>query len=325
MQTPDLPADERTRLETLLSLNLLDTAPEERFDRLTRLAKRLFDVPISLVSIVDSDRQWFKSSQGLDAKQTPRDISFCGHSILGNDIFIIPNALQDERFADNPLVTDEPNIRFYAGCPLTVKNGSKLGTLCVIDNKPREFSEEDRSLLKDLAVMVEQEIEAIQLSTLDELTLISNRRGFIALSEHALKLCKRHNTCVSLLMFDLDSFKEINDDYGHAEGDYALKVFAGMMQKIFRESDVFARLGGDEFVALLCGVDQDRLTEVLARFQSLLKQYNDETHRGYELAYSVGHISCSAEQISSIDILLDEADKAMYLNKNARKSKPSGL
>ena len=123
MKTPELPADERTRLEILRSLKILDTLPEERFDRLTRLARKLFDVPIALVSLVDVNRQWFKSSAGLDATETPREISFCGHAILGDDILVVSDTQLDERFHDNPLVTGGPAIRFYAGCPLTGANG----------------------------------------------------------------------------------------------------------------------------------------------------------------------------------------------------------
>ncbi|MGB5330714.1 MAG: GAF domain-containing protein, partial [Gammaproteobacteria bacterium] len=136
MKTPDFPANEKERLETLRSIDILDTDPEERFDRLTRMARRVFGVSIALVSMVDENRQWFKSKAGLDACETGRDISFCGHAILGNDVFVIENALEDERFADNPLVTGPPNIRFYAGVPLRYLNGSKLGTLCIIDQQP---------------------------------------------------------------------------------------------------------------------------------------------------------------------------------------------
>ena len=133
MQSPDFPPDEAFRLRTLTSLSILDTPAEERFDRLTRLAQRLFNVPIALVSLIDSNRQWFKSCQGLDVRETPRDVSFCAHAILGNDLLVVPDAAADARFADNPLVTGEPFIRFYAGCPLKAPNGSLLGTLCVID------------------------------------------------------------------------------------------------------------------------------------------------------------------------------------------------
>ena len=112
MEAPSMPGDETERLCALHTLNLLDSLPESRFDRLTRLAKQLFQVPIALVSLVDSDRQWFKSRQGLDASETPRDISFCGHTILGGEIFCIPDTLKDARFSDNPLVSGEPHIRF---------------------------------------------------------------------------------------------------------------------------------------------------------------------------------------------------------------------
>ena len=219
MKTPDIPANEASRLNTLQSLGVLDTEAEERFDRLTRMSKRLFGVPIALVSLVDENRQWFKSCIGLSVSETPRDISFCGHAILGDDVFIIPDASRDERFADNPLVVDDPHIRFYAGCPLSSRNGSKLGTLCIIDREPRTLSEDDLATLKDLAMMVERELEAVQLATLDDLTKISNRRGFMTLAQHTLNLCSRQETCASLAFIDLNGFKPINDTFGHSAGD----------------------------------------------------------------------------------------------------------
>lgn len=158
MKEPETPGNEPQRLVALKKLGILDSKADERFDRITRLAQGTFEVPITLVSLIDADRQWFKSRCGLDAEQTPRDISFCGHAILGDKVFVINNALDDERFADNPLVTGPPNIRFYAGCPLSSPGGYKLGTLCIIDDKPREFSNEDIDLLTSFAAMVECEL-----------------------------------------------------------------------------------------------------------------------------------------------------------------------
>lgn len=154
------PADEKRRLADLRDLSLLDTPPEERFDRITRIAQRVFKVPIALVSLVDRDRQWFKSRQGLAAAETPRDVSFCAHTILGHDIMVVPDAKLDPRFQDNPLVSGDPFIRFYAGCPLNMKEGRKAGTLCVIDRKPRSLSPADFELLSDLASLVEDELDA---------------------------------------------------------------------------------------------------------------------------------------------------------------------
>jgi len=163
MKTPDFPPDEHQRLSALEATQLLDTPPEERFDRVTRIASRLFSVPIALVSLVDKDRQWFKSSYGLGAKETARDISFCGHAILGSDALVVENARNDERFFDNPLVTGEPNIQFYAGAPLEDRSGNRLGTLCLIDRQPRQFSEADKQNLRDLADMIEREFQFTEL------------------------------------------------------------------------------------------------------------------------------------------------------------------
>ncbi len=319
MQTPEVPADEATRIDALRALKILDTSPEERFDRLTRLAKRLFGVPIALVSLVDTDRQWFKSCVGLDAEETPRDISFCGHAILEDDIFLIPDAAMDDRFKDNPLVTDEPHIRFYAGCPLTVANGSKLGTLCIIDRDPREFCEEDLELLGDLARMAEQELAAVQLATMDELTMLSNRRGFRALCLHAIGLCRRLEKPASLLYFDLDLFKEINDRFGHAEGDRALMSFARVLKQTFRESDVLGRIGGDEFAILATNVDRDSLAVALNRLEDAVREHNEEAGRGYDILYSVGAVQLDSARHASIEDLMAEADTLMYEQKRSRR------
>ncbi|MFT5370110.1 MAG: two-component system sensor histidine kinase/response regulator [Candidatus Latescibacterota bacterium] len=163
MEPAPIPENEAERIKSLLDLSVLDTSPEERFDRITRIATRVFGVPIALVSLVDSDRQWFKSCQGLDVSETPRDISFCGHAIHFDDPLVIGNALLDARFADNPLVTGGPQIRFYAGHPLKAKNGHRVGTLCIIDSKPHTLTDEDRKNLADLAAVVESELNTVEL------------------------------------------------------------------------------------------------------------------------------------------------------------------
>lgn len=157
MQAPAIPPDEAQRLAALHALELLDTPAEERFDRITRIAQRLFDVPVSLISLIDSDRQWFKSRVGLGASETPRDISFCGHAILGDEIFEVPDALDDPRFADNPLVTGPPNLRFYAAAPLAGPDGCRVGTLCLIDRLPRRLGSDGQGLLRDLGELVKAE------------------------------------------------------------------------------------------------------------------------------------------------------------------------
>lgn len=196
MESPKIPQNETIRLQTLREFNILDTIAEERFDRLTRLAQAIFGVEIALISLVDADRQWFKSKQGLDACETGRDISFCGHAILENDILNIPDALLDTRFADNPLVTRQPHIRFYAGAPLRPDGENSIGTLCIIDSKPRQLSIKELRMLRDLADSVEHEIfqmhQSQQHQALLTLTKISSlvEKDYQQLLRQALRLAQ---------------------------------------------------------------------------------------------------------------------------------------
>lgn len=318
MQPPRFPDNEQLRLETLRSLNVLDTEHEERFDRVTRMAKRLFQVPIALVSLVDENRQWFKSCVGLDDSETPRDISFCGHAILGDDTFLISDTSKDERFSDNPLVTGAPHIRFYAGHPLSAPNGEKMGTLCIIDSSPKVLDEDELMALIDLAAMVEQELSAIQMATIDELTDISNRRGFIQLARHSLSMSRRQGIPTTLAYFDLNKFKPINDIHGHAEGDRALQVFAAQMKRTFRDSDVYARLGGDEFVVLLVNATGKLGEDIVKRFSGNLQAAIVDKQLDYDLSFSYGLAEFDAEKHDSIESLLEAADQAMYRDKKSR-------
>lgn len=321
MKAPDLPPDEQQRIQSLHQLQILDTEPEERFDRVARLAKRLFDVPMALVSLVDVNRQWFKSCFGLEAKETGRDVSFCGHAILGDAPFVIEDATQDERFADNPLVSGAPHIRFYAGVPLVYHDGTKLGTLCIIDTKPRHFSPDEINDLLDLAKIAEQELSNSLTATLDPLTLISNRRGFFALGAKSVDYCRAAQLPLSLAYFDLDNFKHINDTHGHSAGDALLKAFAATMRDSFRESDVFARIGGDEFVVLMSGASEPVAGVVIERFKQAIEAYNQRSGHAYAIEFSVGMTSASSNAKLSIQELVELADKRMYQDKQSKSRK----
>ena len=166
---------ENDRLAALKSAQLLDTEAEERFDRLTRLASRALGTEMALVSLVDDKRQWFKARHGVEAQETPRDLAFCDHAIRGKDIMVVADATKDDRFHDNALVTGDPNIAFYAGAPLITRDGHALGTLCILDTKPRDdFSEEDKQILSDIAQTVMIEIESQnQEQRIDDLNLVN--------------------------------------------------------------------------------------------------------------------------------------------------------
>jgi GAF domain-containing protein len=161
---PSVPAQEKQRLKVLWQYNVLDTMPEEVFDDLTELAARICEAPIALITLVDEDRQWFKAKVGISVNETSRDISFCSHAIAQTDLFIVPDATKDKRFAKNPLVVSDPKIRFYAGAPLIAPDGHALGTLCVIDQKPRELRAEQKQALRVLARHVMTQLELRQRS-----------------------------------------------------------------------------------------------------------------------------------------------------------------
>lgn len=319
MIAPEIPENEAERLKTLRALNILNTPMEERFDRITRMARRLFDVPIALISLIDDDRQWFKSCMGLEVRETSRDISFCGHAILDDKILLVPNVREDKRFFDNPLVSSEPNIGFYAGCPVRAPDGNVLGTLCLIDTKPRDLTEEDLEIMRDLALIVEAEIATVELTTVDELTNISNRRGFLMLAEHGLNMCARRGLPASLVMIDIDQFKAVNEAHGRREGDRALRSFSEQMKNKLRASDLFARIGSDEFVVLLTSSSVQSAETVMMSFTKMLSDFNARVNRGYELTFSYGIVDFNANKHSTVEKMLADADIIMYDQKKKKR------
>ena len=258
MKAPLLPSDESVRQEAVDELKLASDTFEANFDRITRLLGTLVDVPITAFSVIDNDRQFFKASQGLDVRETPRDVSFCGHAILQDDIMVIEDASGDERFADNPLVTGYPNIRFYAGVPVLSPTGRKVRTLCAIDHKQRTLTERHRQALIDLRELLESELVLRSVSVKDHLTDLFNRRYFDETVSREWRRALRATTPVAIMLIDVDRFKDYNDSFGHAAGDECLKQVAGVLKTVGRrEGDFVGRFGGEEFAAILPGTDKD--------------------------------------------------------------------
>ncbi|MDD1780065.1 diguanylate cyclase [Enterovibrio sp. ZSDZ35] len=289
MKSPLFPPNEEIRLKALKHLNILDTSEEERFDRLTRLARQMFATKFALISFIDKNRQWVKSSSGDNwAENIPRDLSFCGHTILNDSPLIVANADKDPRFFDNPYVTGLPNIKFYAGYPLHHANGSVLGTLSLIDDQPRTFDDDDISSLKDIADLAERELMAMQFTTQDQLTGLLNEQGFWVLSQNSLNMCERLNAPATIAYFDVRGLKSINQLYGLKEGDNALIFFAELLRFGFRESDVIARLDCDRFAVLLNNTPISNTQEILKRFKERVERYSSEKRLPYMLNYHVG-------------------------------------
>lgn len=284
-----IPENEPERIASLRRMLLLSSPDEEAFERVTRTARRLFDAPIVLLSLVDERRQWFKSCIGLPIRETARDISFCGHAIMDDAVFVVEDARQDPRFFDNPLVTGEPHVVFYAGRPLRNLEGFRVGTLCVIDDAPRHFSCADRKALNDLGYWVEaifcsrelsevqkwvlQEFDEVRrLSLLDPMLNIWNRGASEALLEREFEHAARASLPLSLLMIDVDSFKEINDSHGHPLGDAVLIEFVKRLLMQLRSYDIIGRYGGDEFMVILPNTDLDGARAIGERLLESIKE-----------------------------------------------------
>jgi diguanylate cyclase (GGDEF)-like protein len=256
MLTPALPANELERSLELENLGLIYSPSEEKFDRITRLAKRFFDVPIVLVSLVYKDIQWFKSSQGLNACETGRDVSFCGHAILKNEIFVVENALEDIRFSDNPLVIGEPRVIFYAGHPLYSPKGVVLGTLCLIDHKPRTFSDENKIALADFAAITEMSFAKNTLSDeqlnylrenkeqqrkalLDPLLGVWSAEATAALLKREVKLAQSAKAALSVLIVEPLNIDELLQQLGHDIKTDLLKFIAQNLRASIRTAEIF--------------------------------------------------------------------------------------
>ena len=317
MLAPEIPMDEQVRIEKLQALNILDTPAEERFDRLTRLAKRALSADISIITLVDSDRQWFKSTTNTDTFPSviDRDISFCAHAILDGEVLVVEDALKDERFNDNPIVVNHPNIRFYAGYPLRMNNGSALGALCVLASEPRRFSADDLQTLKDLGAMVEQEIAVIRTSTLDDLTTIANRRGFVEFANHSYIVSKRKSVQCSMLLFSLNSLERIGEKFGHKELERLLLNFRDLLKDVFRDSDILGRIDNNEFAVFMLESDNASAKAAIVRLFNAVEHFNDESKQSYSIQFSAGHIAALPGTNLTLNDLLDLARERMDTDK----------
>jgi diguanylate cyclase (GGDEF)-like protein len=324
MPAPPRHPEETRRLVALHALNILESEREERFDRLTRLAQRVFKTQAAQVNLLDEDRVWFKSSLGFGGAEAERNLSFCAHTILEPETTVVCDARLDERFADNPYVTEEPNIRFYAGHPIAAPGGEPVGTFCVFDDAPRDPDEFDQETLRELAAMAEAEIASLSLAIGDELTGLSNRRGFEMLGERLLEAARRLGLPVTVAYADLDNMKPINDEHGHDAGDRALVETADILSRVLRNSDLIARLGGDEFCAVLAGAASNEAALAAGRIERALSTRNAETAEPFALGISVGMAEAAAGTEVSLWDLTAAADAAMLAAKRAKKAGRNG-
>lgn len=333
-----IPANESQRQAALDKLHILDTPIEERYERITRLACRSLDVPIAAFTLIDNKRQWFKSIQGIDGSEVTRDISFCTHTILGDDIMLVYDAKQDDRFRDNPQVKGAPYISFYAGCPVREPSGEKIGSLCAVDTQPRILSATELQTLRDLAALIETELKANilsqtqsnlmveadkakRLAMLDPLTRLWNRKGMHELMKSTWENAQREKSAVSVAMLDIDAFAALNRNHGQKTGDAALRTLSRKLLSVLWPDDVLARVGNDEFMILFAECNPAELPENLERiYQSVLGSPSDLNGREIDLHFHVGAASMKPGPMNAPEDLVSMANQALQKAKKSSRN-----
>ena len=341
MIRPTRPHNEAERLAALRRYEILDTPQEAAFDDLVMIASAVCGMPMSSVSLIDLDRQWFKARIGLADAETSRDISFCAHAILNPDeVMVVPDAMEDPRFRDNPLVLSNPAIRFYAGAPLLGAEGLPMGTLCVMDRQPRKLEAhqidalnalsrqvsrlleirqtsralnlqlQDRSWYEDQLHRYQESLEAhnadlVEQTRTDPLTGLANRRAFSAALETGLNAGRA--CCVAII--DIDHFKVVNDVHGHLVGDRVLEDVAVQLRAASGGHGTIARYGGEEFVWLL-----PDMPAAQARLQcEYLREAVHYASESLPVTISIGLAAWNREE--PLASLMHRADQALYAAK----------
>ncbi|QQR38963.1 sensor domain-containing diguanylate cyclase [Devosia rhizoryzae] len=318
--SPVSPIADEARLEAVARYDVLDTPREPAFDRVASLIRLIFGVETSVVSLIDGHRQWFKAAEGNKVDELPIKDTFCRHALIASAPLIVPDATKDERFRNNPLVTGEVGVRFYAGVPITTYDGFNIGTVCAIDSHPREFSEREEKILYELAQIVTNELELRRLATTDGLTGISTRRAFKEDAQKFVALARRHRSQLSAIAFDINHFKKVNDTYGHAAGDVVLKAVAETVGGVLRQSDVLGRLGGEEFAVILPDADAASAMAVAEKLRhSLLTLRFPGSKPPMTISASFG-VATLDPGADDLDALLVKADEALYEAKGAGRN-----
>lgn len=323
MPSAPRPADETFRLRSLQDLDILDTPPDPSFDVYPALAAEIFGMPVSAISFLDADRQWFKAAQGLRISETPRDVSFCAHAILRPDqVLYVPDATLDDRFAENPFVTGDTNLRFYAGAPVLSPGGYPVGVICITDTHPHTLTEGDLAQLQLLArgvgtsLHLHRTLNRLSVAAVtDTLTGALNRRGFRQATlrrrnERALVPAEDEPDS-ALIGVDIQGLKAVNDRFGEAGGDAVLMGVAQRLRDAVGESDLVARLGSDEFAVFLHEIRQPaQLTRSMRKIQDLLAIPFVIQGSQLRIEVSIGLATVSADELQAT-CLLAMADGAL--------------
>ncbi len=329
------------KLAKLHALDPFYTPLEERFERITRLARRALSVPIAAITIVKGDRQWFKSVLGWQITELPVAKSLCGAVLKAGKPVIVKNALEDLDLMNNPLVLRKPKIRFYAGYPIKDADGKAIGTFCVMDLKPRTTDTNFGAGLADLGEMAQRELFSVELDNaqsalvaklgearrqamFDPLTRLWNRRGGMDLLNKALEEALRHDHTLGICLADIDNFKQVNDQYGHQVGDEVLWRVASTIVGSVRPQDLVCRYGGEEFLFILHDADEKDCVVIAERvcdgIRSLPVRTREATVR---LTLSIGIAMRNRGDDITTHGLIEKADQALYSSQRAGRDRVS--
>lgn len=323
--TYPIPKNEAERLAALSSYDIVDSLPEQEYDDIAIISSHICQTPIAMVALVDEKRKWHKSKVGLDKEFSPREFAICSHTIMGNDILIVNDTLKHETFRHIGMVVRAPYVRFYAGVPLINADGYALGTLCVADIQPRQLDQFQQDALKALArqviallelrrnitIIEKQKKNLLALSSIDELSGLFNRRVLNTQLTKELSRSQRDGKSFAVAMLDIDNFKNLNDEFGHACGDKVIKKISALLQEQTRTTDYCIRYGGDEFIVIMPNTDQLQSSYVGNR---ILQCIDNASGVLDTLTISIGIANINQFDTNEDDILA-LADKCVYLAK----------
>jgi diguanylate cyclase (GGDEF)-like protein len=327
------------KLANLQSVDLFYTPLEERFERITRIARRALRAPVAAISLLNEDKQWFKSAAGWGVSELPRSQAICRITVESNAPLAIADTLADARTASLQIVQGAPKFRAYAGRPLRDEEGDAIGTFCVFDVKPRDFTPADQACIADLAELAQRELLSDQwrnahaaLTTklgvarrealIDPLTHLWNRRGASVLLKGAFAESDAAATPVTLALLDLDNFKRVNDVYGHHTGDEMLRRVATRLLAAVRGDDAICRMGGDEFLVLMVDTDAKAAGQIAERIRQAVSGTPVPTREGtLPMSVSVGYTVRHPGDATPAETLIERADTALIRSKTGGRNR----
>ena len=327
------------QIANIHSQDLFYTPIEERFERITRVARRALQVPVAAITLLNEEKQWFKSAAGWGISELPRAHSICQFTIQENRLLTIANTLDDPRTAQSPIVVSAPRFRAYAGHPLVDQHNNLAGTFCVFALQPRDFTAADRQTIADLAAMSQRELLSDHLTDahsaltsklsvarreamMDPLTRLWNRRGASVLLKSALTAADHRGMPLTLALLDLDNFKRINDSYGHQIGDEVLRKVASRLIGAVRNNDAVCRIGGDEFLIVMVDTDAPAAGNAAERIRRAITDTVVPTRDGaLPMSVSVGCTVRPPRDDAPVEALLERADQALLQAKSAGRNR----